>query len=195
MVEIPQVVPRSSPGRFRRRRRESDPFIIKDAVFQRTFLGPMLWNVFFSDIAAFVDSIEFEEQRFADDLSVFKEFDKAMLNDEILSELHKCQKQVHELGRPHQIIFDPAKEEFLIIHHHNDSSNIFRFLGPIVDTKFTMRDAVRKITGKVRGKLKALENATRLTCFGLVWLSCICRFSFFSLSMFSCAFLRRRQDK
>ena len=71
---------------------ESDPFIIKDMLFQGTVLGPMLWNVFFSDIAAFVDSIEFEEQRFADDLSVFKEFDNAMLNDEILSELHKCQK-------------------------------------------------------------------------------------------------------
>ena len=26
---------------------ESDPFIIKDMVFQRTNLGPMLWNVFF----------------------------------------------------------------------------------------------------------------------------------------------------
>ena len=84
----------------------SEAFIIKDMFFQGAVIGPMLWNVFFADINDFVTSIDFEEQRFADDLSVFKTYDKNMSNDDILIDLHKAQVSIHEWGLAHQIAFD-----------------------------------------------------------------------------------------
>ena len=70
---------------------QSEPYVIKDMVFQGTVLGPILWNVFFADIAQFMTSIEFNEERFADDLSIFNEF----TNDNIIDNLHECQRKIH----------------------------------------------------------------------------------------------------
>ena len=48
---------------------QSETFSIQDMVFQRTVLGPMLWNIFFADVS---DSIPHPsvDSKFADDLNV-----------------------------------------------------------------------------------------------------------------------------
>ena len=77
----------------------SEPYIIADMVFQGTVLGPMLWNMFLADISTFTASIGYDEERFADDLSISKDFDKSMDNADIIVDLHRSQESVHEWGR------------------------------------------------------------------------------------------------
>ena len=54
----------------------SDAFEISNTVFQGTVLGPPLWNLFFCDVAQPAASLGGEPSVFADDLNVFKRFDK-----------------------------------------------------------------------------------------------------------------------
>ena len=56
----------------------SDEFEISNTVFQGTVLGPVLWNVFFADVSIPAQSTGGESYKFADDLSVFKGFDKTV---------------------------------------------------------------------------------------------------------------------
>ena len=53
----------------------SEPCVINDVVF----VLPMLWNIFCADISAFITYIVHQDERVADNLSVFKAFGKDML--------------------------------------------------------------------------------------------------------------------
>lgn len=76
-------------------------------------LGPKLWNVFFQDVSL-ASMSGFKEVQFADDLTCSKNFDADVPNDQILSELVKCQEAVHSWGAKNQIIFDKKKEVFFV---------------------------------------------------------------------------------
>ena len=65
-------------------------------------------------------------------------------------------------GRAHQITFDKSKEELIVIHHRFGMGDVFRLLGPMVDPKLVMRDAVRKVVRQARGKLTALHRTTHV---------------------------------
>ena len=54
----------------------SDPFEIFNTVFQGTVLGPPLWNLFFADVVTAAESQGGDASLFADDLNVFKVFEK-----------------------------------------------------------------------------------------------------------------------
>jgi len=113
-------------------------------VFQGTVL-PMLWNIFCADISAFITHIVHQDERFADNLGVFKAFGKDIDNATVLEKFHACQEAVHDWGRAHQMTFDNTK-----------------LLGLIVDPKLTMHTAVQKVIGQARGKVTALLRTIHL---------------------------------
>ena len=47
-------------------------FVLQNFVFQRTVLGPTLWNIFFADVHGPAEQNGAKERRFADDLSYFQ---------------------------------------------------------------------------------------------------------------------------
>ena len=57
-----------------------------NTVFQGGVLGPPLWNIFFSDIGEAIPE-DFEEEKFADDLTIDREFDDVEPNMSIYGEV------------------------------------------------------------------------------------------------------------
>lgn len=134
----------------------SDDFEIANTVFQGTVLGPLLWNVFFADIQVPASSTGGQESVFADDLSVFKKFDRFVSNDEISRDMHVCRVRVHKWGRVNRVEFDPGKEHVIILHPIDGAGDPFKLLVCLFDCKLLMNQAVDKILSQVRPKIKAI---------------------------------------
>ena len=64
-------------------------------VFQGTVLGPILWNIFYSDVRYPMRKMRFTETIFADDLNASKEFDNHVPNDELLAAGDIVQAKLH----------------------------------------------------------------------------------------------------
>ena len=139
---------------------------LKNTVFQGTVLGPSLWNTFFKDVRTAAESTGGRESKFADDLSVTKEYNKSTKNEEVLADLQRCQQNVHQWGEANRVEFDPTKEEFAVVHHREGEGPDFRLLGPVFDSKLLMHKAVQKVLGKARPKLQALLQTQRFYSTG-----------------------------
>jgi len=68
----------------------SDEIDLENSVFQGTVLGPLLWNVFFADVAQPARSSGGEEAMFADDLNCFKEFDRLAPVEDVMENFEQC---------------------------------------------------------------------------------------------------------
>ena len=90
---------------------------------------------------------------FADDLSVFQKFLKAVANEEIIRHMHVCRERVHKWGRSNRVAFDPAKEHVVVIHPINGEGDPFKLLGCTVDSKLIMHQAIDKILSQMRPKI------------------------------------------
>ena len=88
----------------------SEEIDIADTVFQGTVLGPPLWNTFFEDVSQVALNNEADPELFADDLSIFKEFDRETPTTECLRHAQICRANVHSWGRTNRVSFDPSKE-------------------------------------------------------------------------------------
>ena len=130
--------------------------VIDNEVYQGTVLGPPLWNVHFADVSVPVVRCGFRENKFADDLSCDKTYDKSVLDSDIFADLAECQRNVHVWGEQNRVKFDPSKEEMRILHTQRAHGDVFKFLGPKVDTKLTMDVEVRRLRQKTRPKVKAI---------------------------------------
>ena len=84
----------------------SEVFTLENTIFQGTVLGPCLWNVFFQDVSSEASARGGQEAMFADDLNVFEQFDVAISNEEIKTELTLTQQNVHRWGRRNRVSFD-----------------------------------------------------------------------------------------
>ena len=142
----------------------SDELVLKDMVFQGTVLGPTLWNTFFKDVRDAAQSTGGRESKFADDLTVSKTFPATTSNEEVLADLHNCQKNVHDWGRTNRVAFDAGKEAFVVLHHLQGEGEDFRLLGPVLDSKLRMHSAVQKVVAKARPKPHALLKTKRYYC-------------------------------
>ena len=131
----------------------SDPMGIFNTVFQGTVLGPPLWNTFFADVALAASATGGQEEIYADDLNVFKKFDRATPNDEIVENMQTCRQDVHRWGKRNRVSFDPAKEHILIIHPASGDGEVFRLLGCMTDCKLTMVPAIEKILVQIKPKI------------------------------------------
>jgi hypothetical protein len=93
---------------------------LTNTVFQGTVLGPPLWNIFFADSRRALANKDFKETSFADDLNAWKAFllkrDAAEPHEAALSKLREAQHELHEWGKANQVLFDPAKESFHVLH-------------------------------------------------------------------------------
>ena len=142
----------------------SDVFEIADTVFQGTVLGPCLWNVFFSDVEIPSSSTGGEEAMFADDLNVFKKYNRLQSNTIIKKEMTICRARVHKWGRMNRVSFDPGKEHIVIIHPIHADGDPFKLLGCMVDCKLVMNHAVDKILTQVRPKIRTILRTKKYYC-------------------------------
>ena len=128
---------------------------LANQVFQGTVLGPPLWNVFFKDVISAIVAPA-SGKAFADDLNVFRKFDRRVEHERILSELHHCQARVHAWGQKHRVSFDPAKEAFVIMHPRSGWGDSFKMLGLRIDTRLCMEEAISSMLQRARPKMRAL---------------------------------------
>ena len=94
----------------------SAPNPLRNSVYQGTVWGPPLWNCYYEDARHAVNENCFTETVFADDLNCFKSFDGDALDSDIQVEMRQCQDALHSWGSANQVVFDPAKESFHILH-------------------------------------------------------------------------------
>ena len=73
----------------------SDPFEIFNTVFQGTVLGPPLWNLFFADVVTAAESQGGDASLFADDLNIFKAFEKNVTNDILIKDREKTRSATY----------------------------------------------------------------------------------------------------
>ena len=95
---------------------KSTPMVMENTIFQGTVLGPMLRNVFFRDVDDATTDTEVAKAKFADDLTLQKDYDSNTTNEEILEDLQKCQQEVHAWGERNRVCFDANKEAFAVLH-------------------------------------------------------------------------------
>ena len=145
--------------------KQSRGFKLENTIFQGTVLGPPLWNTFFSDVTTAIPE-SFDEEKFADDLTVFREFDESMQdgdgqivtldNNEICKILKTCQASVHSWGEENQVLFDAGKEAFEILEWRPAVNKSFRVLGTIFDSALNMEDEISARVGKAKPKVTAI---------------------------------------
>ena len=79
-----------------------------NTIFQGTVLGPKLWNVFFQDVSVAAPP-DYDEAKFADDLSCFKAFPHETPNPDIELDLKNCEEKLLSWGVQNQVLFDKKK--------------------------------------------------------------------------------------
>ena len=77
----------------------SDIFEIVVSAFQGIVMGPMLWSTFFSNVTVPAGCAGGNDKIFADDLSIFQEFDRSTPLSECKAKLSNCEVQVHKWGQ------------------------------------------------------------------------------------------------
>ena len=93
---------------------------------------------------------------FADDLSVFQEFDQSTPVSECKAQLLKCETRVHKWGKQNRVSFDAAKEHTAILHASQWHGETFKFLGCMVDPETRMHSAVEQVLSKIRPKITVI---------------------------------------
>ena len=133
----------------------SDDLQIANSVFQGTFLGPDLWNLFFEDVSQPAAATGGEDSKFADDLNVFKQFDSLTPADEVKDKMEICRANVHKWGRTNRVTFDADKEHVKILHPRFAEGDPFKLLGCMIDCKLTMDQAIDRTLAQIRPKITA----------------------------------------
>ncbi len=140
----------------------SAPYVLENMVYQGTVLGPLLWNIFFADVSdAILADDEFVDTKFADDLSVSKEYALEVDNADVFDDLTQCQLSVHEWGIRNRVCFDASKEELCVLHPTYGHGRAFRLLGPTIDSKLLMHECVDKIYKRAKPKARRLLRSAR----------------------------------
>ena len=139
----------------------SDVFDLMDMCFQGTVWGPALWNIFFADAPLAMRRCAFQEIIYADDLNAYREFLNNVSNDFVISQLRRCQHELHEWGRANSVTFEPSKESFHILSHTQSFGNSFRLLGVTIDVRLQMDEAVHECSVEGHWRLSSLLRSRR----------------------------------
>ena len=139
----------------------SDVFALMDMCFQGTVWGPALWNIFFADAPLAMRRCAFQEIIYADDLNAYREFLNNVSNDFVISQLRRCQHELHEWGRANSVTFEPSKESFHILSHTQSFGNSFRLLGITIDVRLHMDEAVHECSVEGHWRLSSLLRSRR----------------------------------
>ena len=130
--------------------------VLENSVFQGTVWGPPLWNVYYADASMAVRKTDFEDIVFADDLNCTKVLPPSATNDDAFTDAKRCQSELHKWGNANQVLFDPGKESFHVIHRTRGEGGNFTILGIEFDTALLMHDAARNIAVESGWRLKTL---------------------------------------
>ena len=139
----------------------SEQYALLDSVFQGTVWGPPLWNCYYEDARLAITGQGFSERIFADDLMAFKAFDREVPTATVTSRLQQCQTELHMWGKANQVLFDPTKESFHILHQRNPWGPSFKSLGVTFDVKLVMGDACMEIAAQGNCRLNTLLRTRR----------------------------------
>ena len=139
----------------------SESFPLFNMTYQGTVWGPPLWNLYFADSPLAVRKCGFQEVIYADDLNAFREFLNNVSNDFVMSQLRRCQFELHEWGAANCVTFDSAKESFHIISRNSSFGSSFRFLGVQYDLQLSMQEAVHECSVEGHWRLSSLLRSRR----------------------------------
>ena len=139
--------------------------VLADSVFQGTVLGPPLWNVYFADARRALVHTGFQETVFADDLNAWKAFrmisSAADPHEAPLQTLREAQSELHRWGAANQVMFDPGKESFHILHRSRCHGENFKILGCVFDPQLRMLAAARHVATEAGWRLKTLLRSRK----------------------------------
>ena len=135
--------------------------VLENSVFQGTVWGPPLWNVYYADASMAVRKTDFEDIVFADDLNCTKVLPPSTTNDDAFTDAKRCQSELHKWGNANQVLFDPGKESFHVIHRTRGEGGNFTILGIEFDTALLMHDAARNVAVESGWRLKTLLRTRR----------------------------------
>ena len=124
-------------------------------------MAQLFGTVFFHDVHIPASSTGGHDSEFADDLTVFKAFDRFTKNEDITREMHVCRTRVHKWGHTNRVAFDPSKEHTLIIHPIHGDGDAVKLLGCLIDAKLIMRQCVDALLSRARPKIKAILRTRR----------------------------------
>ena len=136
-------------------------FVLQNMIFQGTVLGPWLWNVYFADVHEAAERNGACERKFADDLSVSKDYARTVANEEVVGDLRASQSDIHAWGARNRVTFDPQKEEFAVLATQGGDAQPFRLLGPVIDEKLLMNECIDKLYRKAKPMARALLRCRR----------------------------------
>ena len=93
---------------------------------------------FFMDVIFAAKAGGGHEYLFADDLSVFQDFDRHENDEHVMSKMEYTRKRVHEWGKRNRVALDASKENIVCIPHIWHSERAFQFLGVAFDSNLNM---------------------------------------------------------
>ena len=131
---------------------------LQNSVYQGTVLGSPLWNAFYADARHSLRKHGFTETVFADDLNCWKPF-AANPRPVDVSDLHRAQHELHLWGKANQVLFDPGKESFHILHRKLFFGDDFKVLGCVFDSQLLMHAAARHVATEAGWRLRTLMRS------------------------------------
>ena len=139
------------------------PAPLRNSVYQGTVWGPPLWNLHYESSRHAVNSTDYFEVTYADDMNMSKPFANHTPFDDIHADMRICQDNLHRWGSGNSVLFDPGKEEFHVLTRPGASVDIsvFRLLGVKVDSKLLMHQGVRALCVQAAWRVKALRRVRR----------------------------------
>ena len=99
--------------------------MLENMVYQGIVLGPTLWNVFFADVILATSGHNGAAKMFADDLNLFKLFERSASSEEIVDDMGKSRQEIYRWGKRNRVTFDESKEHFIVIHPQETTSMCF----------------------------------------------------------------------
>ena len=134
-----------------------------DSVFQGTVLGSPLWNVYYFDARKAVNDLGFLETVFADDFNCWRVFKRERVPADLRAEiaLRGAQKELHLWGKANQVLFDPSKESFHLLHRTLYAGEDFKILGVLFDPQLLMHAACRHVATEAGWRLQKLLKSRR----------------------------------
>ena len=110
-----------------------------------------------------MNDLGFEEAVFADDFNCWKGFTRTGLPANLKGDLamRGAQRELHLWGKANQVLFDPSKEAFHLLHRRLHSAGEFKILGVLFDTQLLMHSACRAVATEAGWRLQKLLRSRR----------------------------------
>ena len=92
---------------------------------------------------------------------LLRTFLNCVSNDFVVTQLRRCQFELHEWGAANCVTFDPEKESFHVISRNSSYGSSFRLLGVQFDLQITMHEACTDCATEGHWRLSSLLRSRR----------------------------------